>query len=42
MLGLKHYDGMVPTIQHAIRRLIDVLKDLNSQMPREEERGIFQ
>ena len=27
---------------HAIWRLIDVLKDLNSRMPREEARDIFQ
>ena len=41
-LGLKYYDGRVPTILHTARRLINVLKDLNSRMPLEEARDSFQ
>ena len=33
---------MMVAIPHTVRRLINVLKDLNSRMPREEARDIFQ
>jgi len=41
-LGLKYYDGRVPTVQHAMQRLITALEDLNSRMPRDEARDIFE
>jgi len=41
-LGLKYYDGRVPTVQHAMQWLITSLEDLNSRMPRDEARDIFE